>query len=188
MAILARVKRLFQADIHAVLDSLEEPEAVLKQALREMQEALDLKQAAQARNQALLSDLRRREEATAEQLQSAERDLGFAVQRASEDLGRRTLARKLALAKRLQAIQARRASTELACARQAEEIELKQDQLDAMLEKAKAFVPWTADDSPASVAESILSRESRESQAVSEEEVELEWLRLRAQAEQGGES
>ena len=44
MPILNRVKRLFQADVHAILDAIEEPEAVLKQAIREMQENLDQKQ------------------------------------------------------------------------------------------------------------------------------------------------
>ena len=44
MPILNRVKRLFQADVHAILDVIEEPEAVLKQAIREMQESLDQKQ------------------------------------------------------------------------------------------------------------------------------------------------
>jgi len=40
MAIINRVARLFKADLHAVLDHIEEPELQLKQALREMQEEL----------------------------------------------------------------------------------------------------------------------------------------------------
>ncbi|MEL0585501.1 MAG: PspA/IM30 family protein [Candidatus Thiodiazotropha sp. (ex. Lucinoma kazani)] len=41
MALITRVSRLFQSDLHAVLDRIEEPEALLRQAVREMQEALD---------------------------------------------------------------------------------------------------------------------------------------------------
>ena len=38
MALISRVTRLFQADLHAVLDSIEEPELLLRQAVREMEE------------------------------------------------------------------------------------------------------------------------------------------------------
>ena len=40
MALITRVSRLFQADFHAVLDRIEEPEILLHQAVREMEEAL----------------------------------------------------------------------------------------------------------------------------------------------------
>jgi phage shock protein A len=40
MALLRRLSRLFKADFHAVLDRIEEPEALLKQAIREMEAAL----------------------------------------------------------------------------------------------------------------------------------------------------
>lgn len=38
MALITRVSRLFRADMHALLDRVEEPEILLKQAIREMQE------------------------------------------------------------------------------------------------------------------------------------------------------
>ena len=40
MALIHRVTRLFRADLHAVLDRIEEPDVLLKQAIREMEEAL----------------------------------------------------------------------------------------------------------------------------------------------------
>ena len=40
MALIRRVSRLITADMHAVLDQIEEPETVLKQAIREMEEEL----------------------------------------------------------------------------------------------------------------------------------------------------
>ena len=40
MALINRISRLFQADMHAVLDRMEEPEALLKQAVREMTESV----------------------------------------------------------------------------------------------------------------------------------------------------
>lgn len=41
MTIMNRMTQLFKADMHGLLDCLEEPEAVLKQAIREMEEAID---------------------------------------------------------------------------------------------------------------------------------------------------
>jgi phage shock protein A len=40
MALINRISRLFKADFHAVLDRVEEPEALLKQAMRDMEDEL----------------------------------------------------------------------------------------------------------------------------------------------------
>jgi phage shock protein A len=40
MTLLTRINRLFRADIHAVLDNLEEPSVLLRQAIREMEDVL----------------------------------------------------------------------------------------------------------------------------------------------------
>lgn len=40
MALINRVTRLFKADFHAVLDQIEEPELLLRQAVREMEDDL----------------------------------------------------------------------------------------------------------------------------------------------------
>ena len=38
MTLLTRITRLFKADMHGILDGLEEPEEVIKQAIRDMEE------------------------------------------------------------------------------------------------------------------------------------------------------
>jgi len=40
MALINRMSRLFRADVHAVLDRIEEPATLLRQAIREMEDAL----------------------------------------------------------------------------------------------------------------------------------------------------
>src|SRR5262247_3541760 len=40
MALINRMSRLFTADVHAVLDRIEEPDVLLKHAVREMEEEL----------------------------------------------------------------------------------------------------------------------------------------------------
>ncbi len=44
MTLMNRFARLFKADVNALLDNLEEPELILKQALRDMQASLDKQQ------------------------------------------------------------------------------------------------------------------------------------------------
>ena len=41
MTLITRVSRLFKADVHGILDALEEPEAILKQAVREMEDEIE---------------------------------------------------------------------------------------------------------------------------------------------------
>lgn len=41
MKILNRITRLFKADMHGILDALEQPEIILKQAVRDMQAEID---------------------------------------------------------------------------------------------------------------------------------------------------
>ncbi len=41
MTLFTRITRLFSADVHSIIDSLEDPEAILKQSIREMQIAID---------------------------------------------------------------------------------------------------------------------------------------------------
>lgn len=41
MALISRLTRLFRADAHAVLDRLEEPDVLLRQAVREMEEEVE---------------------------------------------------------------------------------------------------------------------------------------------------
>ena len=44
MALVTRMSRLFTADLHAVLDRLEEPDVLLKQAIREMEDDIALRE------------------------------------------------------------------------------------------------------------------------------------------------
>ena len=101
MALINRIGRLFQADFHAVLDRIEEPEIQLKQAIREMtfeiqqneQRLTRLKEQAKE-GQRLHSEWETKFDKLAEEL-----DLCFAAE--NEQLARDTIKRKLEFEKRL---------------------------------------------------------------------------------------
>ncbi len=196
MAILNRVKRLFFADVHAILDAVEEPEAVLKQAVREMQEALDVKQAGLVRNQKALAALRNQTTHLKDQLGTIEKDLELSMEQGSEELARKTIGRKLACERLAQSIGRRISALEDLCVQQSQEIDQQQTQLETVLEKAKAYVPITTEESAFSVAQSILDAQEawpqpnteRKSLLISDEEIELEWIRLQQNSRKGGKS
>ncbi len=199
MPILNRVKRLFQADVHAILDVIEEPEAVLKQAIREMQESLDQKQGQLARSGRMLDALRNNQTRLEAELSKAVGDLALCLKNGPEELSRKTIARKLALQKHLLVIEQRITDLEKLRNEQRSAIEIQQSQLESILEKSRIFVPEVSEeDSPYTVAESILT--TREYQRtspfgghpgntlhVSEEEIELEWMRMQENSQKGEE-
>ncbi len=191
MAIANRITRLFRADIHAVLDIIEEPEAILKQAIREMQEALDLKRARLARDQKKSRALDATRSFLKEQLFKVQEDLKLCLSEGNEELARKFVGRKLSYEKHAAAVEERISRLEKEMDRRSREIELQQSQLESIVEKAKLFVPMTDEDSPFAVAESILSGSGpgpAGGARVSEEEIELEWIRLRDSSDRGGDS
>jgi len=95
MALITRLSRLFQADFHAVLDSIEEPDIQLKQAIREMEFDLQQDEQALALSQhecdqlvLLLNESKTKINAFDEEL-----DLCFSAKK--EDLARDLIRRKL---------------------------------------------------------------------------------------------
>ena len=112
MALITRVSRLFQADFHAVLDRIEEPAVLLRQAVREMEEEL-------ARDEQRLKVLNHEQgqllvrEADLEQsLNEIEGQLDVCFESGNEDLARTSVRRKLeaqryckGLARKRQALQ-----------------------------------------------------------------------------------
>jgi phage shock protein A len=104
MALVTRLTRLFQADFHAVLDRIEEPDLQLKQAVREMQFALDQDQ---QRQQLLQHESGQLDEAVTrlgQQLQALDEELDICLAAEKDDLARDLVRRKLAAEKNLQAM------------------------------------------------------------------------------------
>ena len=95
MAIMTRLTRLFRADVHAVLDRMEEPDVLLRQAIREMEE--EVAQNAQFLRARELE--RRQAQARLEAIESTRREiaeqLDLCFDAKNEDLARTLLRRRL---------------------------------------------------------------------------------------------
>jgi phage shock protein A len=95
MALITRVSRLFQADFHAVLDRIEEPEVLLRQAVREMEEELARDE---QRSKVLAHELRQlttREADLKQSLHDFESELDTCFEAGNDDLARAWIKRKL---------------------------------------------------------------------------------------------
>jgi phage shock protein A len=95
MALITRVSRLFQADFHAVLDRIEEPEAILRQAVREMEEELARDEQRSTMLQQEQRQLLTRETGIEQSLQDIEEELGACFAAGNDDLARASIRRRL---------------------------------------------------------------------------------------------
>jgi phage shock protein A len=95
MALITRVSRLFQADFHAVLDRIEEPEVLLRQAVRDMEEELARDQ---QHSKVLLLEQRQltgRETELRQLLRDIDVELDTCFEAGDEDLARNCIRRRL---------------------------------------------------------------------------------------------
>ncbi|HEY7712243.1 MAG TPA: PspA/IM30 family protein [Candidatus Entotheonella sp.] len=166
---MMRITRLFKADMHGLLDLLEEPEAVLKQAIRDMESEI-------RQGQQILAERRQREERlrrASTQLESSihayEEQIDIAFEAQNDDLARTFIRKKLEAENRLQATA--RAIADMAAETDAMQNRLRdqQAQLDAIIAKMPLVAGEPGDTKPpvGSAAPS----------GVAEEDVEAAFLR-----------
>ena len=140
MALVTRLSRLFQADFHAVLDRIEEPDLQLRQAVREMQYALDHDQ---QRQQLLLHEagqLARRVATVDDRLQVLDEELDLCLAAKQDELARDLVRRKLAAVKQAQATRERINIIESQSQALARQIDEQTQQLISMKQKLELLV------------------------------------------------
>ena len=183
MAILTRIFQLFKADIHGVMDQIEDQGLLLKQHLRDMQESLVQKEA-QLKKMGLARDQAQQEfQKGKDETDNLESDLESAIKKDRDDIAR-MLIKKLKPLSRIQ-IERRNhidlLNREIAGFK--ENLEQQRLQYEQLKQKAATYFhraekqkweePWPAAPSSFSIHE------------LSEEEVELELLQ-RKEALKGG--
>jgi phage shock protein A len=168
MALVTRLTRLFQADFHAVLDRIEEPELQLRQAVREMQFALeqDRQRLQLLRHEA--AELGKAVEAAEARLQSLDEELDICLAANEEDLARDLVRRKLAAERQASTSRERGANIERQCGELARRIEEQTQQLDSMQQKLELL---------AGGDEQIGSHAAVSGDAIRNEEIEIALLR-----------
>ena len=140
MALITRMTRLFTADLHAVLDRLEEPDVLLKQALREMEDDVAI------REQRVRHFEHDREEST-QHADGLERDLVQLAQQldvcfasAAEDLARTLLKRRLELEQLIKRLRARADAAAKAIVAETAQLDEDRQAFDALRQKAQQLL------------------------------------------------
>jgi phage shock protein A len=180
MALITRISRLFKADFHAVLDQIEEPEQLLKQAIREMEDEIALSE----RNLKLgahdQQQLRRRQDELAAALVEIDAEVDLCLSSDKQDLAKNLVRKKL---------ETHRLGKHLASRSEALDGELKElnavveenrATLEGLRQKAEIFAN-RAPTKRVGVASFDDAEWPSHDFRVSEDEVEIAWLRVQEQ-------
>lgn len=169
MALINRMSRLFTADVHAVLDRIEEPDVLLRQAIREMEEELAsseqaLRQLAHERER--LTDRQHKLHAALAEF-AGQLDVCFAD--GNDELARKTLKRRLETERLAQHAGERAETVDKEITKRQATMNEQREHLDVMRQKAELL---------SSVSDDGGEWGTRKF-AVSDDEVELAFLRER---------
>jgi phage shock protein A len=178
MALINRIARLFKADFHAVLDQIEEPEALLKQAIRDMED--DLASAEQgiklcAHDQEALAQRKSELENSVAEL-DAQLDLCFASQK--DDLAKNTIRKKLEAERLLKRLNTKHAANAKYLIEHRTLIEQNNSTLESLRQKADLFAQRAPAQSGGHSDFDDIAWMAREL-TVGDDEVEIAWLRER---------
>lgn len=139
MALITRLNKLFQADMHAVLDKIEEPEALLKHAIRDMEVSTGLEEKQLRLCEVEQEQLGKKAQQLKETLAELDGKLALCFQANKDDLARSVVKRKL----ECQQAFIRAADTATALAEKARQLTKQlgehQAQLAEMKQKAEVF-------------------------------------------------
>ena len=137
MTLIARVTRLFKADLHGILDSLEEPEAVVKQAIRDMEEDIATKERQLAELHAVLQRLAIEAQELTASMQEIERQIDLCFATDNEPLAKNLIRKRLEMAKRARGIARVQDETRVKSEELAKKIAEHKEQLAAVVQKLK---------------------------------------------------
>jgi phage shock protein A len=99
MSFFSRLVRLCRADLHGVLDQMEDKPLMLRQCLRDMETAIEEARLDHRRLAAEQERVRREYERTKSEVDKLERDALLAVEKCRDDLARQLIQRKQPLAR-----------------------------------------------------------------------------------------
>ena len=137
MALINRMSRLFTADVHAVLDRIEEPDVLLRHAVREMEEEL-------ARSEQHIRTLEHERETLADRRRKASvaltelaDQLDVCFENRSDELARKVLKRRLETERFERHVAARQAALDKELTQRRGAVAEQHEQLDLMRQKAE---------------------------------------------------
>lgn len=174
MALITRISRLFKADFNAVLDQVEEPELLLKQAIREMEDELT---ATEQRIRLMAHEqeaIARRTSDLEASIAEADEELDLCFASEKDELARGLIKKKIEGQRLLKRFLAKSDSIATQIGTQSAALEDNRTTLDGLRQKAELFAQRSPS-APAGDSHDIawLDRQI----TVSEDDIEIAYLR-----------
>ena len=176
MALINRISRLFRADFHAVLDQIEEPEQLLKQAIRDMEDDLantEQRIALCAHDQEALSVRKSELEGAITEI---DEQLDLCFESEKDDLARSLIKRKLEAERLLKRLDAKHVANETYLDEQRTMLDENRATLESLRQKAELFAQRTPAHSIGDSEFDDIAWMARE-MTVGDDEVEIAYLR-----------
>jgi phage shock protein A len=145
MTLINRFVRLFRADMHAVLDSIEEPALLIKQALRDMEDSVAREQRLYEELQATRTQLHASKAECELTLVACERELDVCMTAEQDDLARGVLKRRLETEHWLRILANKQQANEVALSASLARLDEWKAQLASIRQKADLFTEDVAD-------------------------------------------
>ncbi|MBI5063089.1 MAG: PspA/IM30 family protein [Desulfatitalea sp.] len=183
MAIMTRLLRLWKADMHGVMDQLEDKALLLKQCLREMESSLRQKQARLEQLRRNLEQLANDQALRLQEQEKLEADIALAVRKEKDEIARMLIRKRMLLEDTHARLESQRRHLEEETQRLVQTIAGQQGQYDQLKVKAAAYCQQAEQraEDPAS-----LWNEQAGPAPVTAEEVEMELMRRKETLTQGG--
>jgi len=140
MALINRVSRLFKADFHAVLDQIEEPEQLLKQAIRDMEDDLAGSEQSIANSLHQQDVMAARRDEIHTSVNDLDEQLDLCFESGKEDLSRSLIRKKLEAERLLKRLISKYESNASQLKEQQVSLEANRSTLHGLRQKAELFV------------------------------------------------
>src|SRR4029434_6028004 len=139
MTLITRITRLFKADLHGILDGLEEPEEVIKQAIRDMEEDIATQEHRLEELRATLQRLEREAQEATATMQEIEQQIDICFAAENEPLARNLIRKRLDMIRRAKGIARAQEETRAQSDSLATKIATHKAQLARVVEKLKVY-------------------------------------------------
>lgn len=168
MAILTRLSRLFQADFHGILDRIEEPDLQLKQAVREMQFALDHDKQRLEYLQHENEQLEKVTVTTTNAIKEFNQELDICIAEEKDELARDLIRRKLIANKQIQLIEHKKETLTKTIQTLTHQVGEQSQQVEAMKQKLAILVSEESQFDPTNL---------HQHESIRQEEIEIALLK-----------
>jgi phage shock protein A len=184
MAILSRMMRLFKADVHGVMDQLEDKRLLLKQYLREMEASLEDKEGRLNRIEQSIRQAENDHGQRKEEVHKLENDLDLAVRKEKDDIARMLIRKRRSLQGSCEQLKHQIEALTQENSRLSEILARQRLQYDQLKVKVAAFSQQASSEG----FDDVIAPEgvSQAWRAPTEEEIELELLQRKEAMQEGG--